>query len=334
MVVVGTKKKQKDSQEKGREKMKRFVMDRVYGMFLGGGCGDAIGSCFEFKGKRYIEETATDAFFKRIHGSETFRTIPGQVTDDTEMAISLMNALLEGKGYKRDVVIKHYRKWLFDTTPFDCGNTIMNALYGKERGTASESNGALMRCFPLSLVLGKNPSYNDFEMVIDEAQITHLNRFVVDCNLVFLFTLSYAITSNSGATEVYEYARNFVKTYKDIIDQKVQDIVLKNEKPDTYTRQIGWCRIAFENAFWHLTHTSTPKEAIVATVREGGDTDTNAAICGALMGAVYGEKSFPQNWRDAVRDCKPDHTTRQPRPKFLWFNNYNERADKLASMFD
>lgn len=304
--------------------------DKVYGMFLGAACGDAIGSCFEFKGLNYIGTVATDDFFKKIRGSEVFGTIPGQVTDDTEMAISLLNALQEKKGvYDRKTVLRHYQKWLFDTHPFDCGNTISSALYGQEKTTHSESNGALMRCFPLALAVLNLPDYNAIETIVDEAQITHLNRFVLDCNIVFLMTLRHALTQKTvDPKKVYEFACGFVKE-SSFLGREVRECVLENQKPESYVKNIGWCKIAFQNSFWQLTHAKTPKEAIVSTVREGGDTDTNAAICGAMMGAVYGESMFPENWRVAIQGCRPDDRTRQPRPRFLWFNNYQERAERI-----
>jgi ADP-ribosylglycohydrolase len=36
------------------------------------------------------------------------------------------------------------------------------------------------------------------------------------------------------------------------------------------------------------------EEAAADTVMRGGDTDTNAAICGALLGAVCGRDAIPE----------------------------------------
>jgi ADP-ribosyl-[dinitrogen reductase] hydrolase len=37
----------------------------------------------------------------------------------------------------------------------------------------------------------------------------------------------------------------------------------------------------------------------------GGDTDTNCAICGALLGAVYGLNAIPERWVNCVLNCRP-----------------------------
>ena len=44
---------------------------------------------------------------------------------------------------------------------------------------------------------------------------------------------------------------------------------------------MGWVLIALQNAFFCLAHHAF-EEALVDTVGRGGDTDTNAAIAGAL----------------------------------------------------
>jgi ADP-ribosyl-[dinitrogen reductase] hydrolase len=53
----------------------------------------------------------------------------------------------------------------------------------------------------------------------------------------------------------------------------------------------------------------------------GGDTDTNAAICGALLGAVYGLDAIPTRWVDPVLNCRPkagNPGVYRPRPECFW----------------
>lgn len=45
------------------------------------------------------------------------------------------------------------------------------------------------------------------------------------------------------------------------------------------------------------------------TIMRGGDTDTNAAICGALLGAVYGRKAVPIQWVESLLKCRPASRT-------------------------
>jgi hypothetical protein len=61
------------------------------------------------------------------------------------------------------------------------------------------------------------------------------------------------------------------------------------------------------------------EEALVVTVMRDGDiTDTNAAICGALLGAVWGRNAIPDQWTECVLNCRPaagQPHVRHPRPE-------------------
>jgi len=79
--------------------------------------------------------------------------------------------------------------------------------------------------------------------------------------------------------------------------------------------------IAFQNALWQLLHAKSLEEGVVDTVMRGGDTDTNAAIAGALMGAVYGREAVPSQWVEKILSCIPkagDSRVHRPRPECFW----------------
>ena len=97
--------------------------------------------------------------------------------------------------------------------------------------------------------------------------------------------------------------------------------------------KMGWVLLAFHNALYQLAHASTFEQAVVDTVMGGGDTDTNGAICGALMGAVLGLSAIPEGWRIKVLNCKPDkqHNAAYLRPPFYWATDAVALADGLLS---
>ncbi|MBK7258984.1 MAG: ADP-ribosylglycohydrolase family protein, partial [Ignavibacteriae bacterium] len=92
----------------------------------------------------------------------------------------------------------------------------------------------------------------------------------------------------------------------------LRDSIKNAEKdpPADYTRQQGWVLIAFHNALWQLRHAPNLEEGVVDTVMRGGDTDTNAAICGALLGAVYGLHAVPQTLGDLPAAVPPPEAGR------------------------
>jgi ADP-ribosyl-[dinitrogen reductase] hydrolase len=95
--------------------------------------------------------------------------------------------------------------------------------------------------------------------------------------------------------------------------------------------QQGWVLTAFQNAFRHLASGTPIEDALIETVGEGGDTDTNAVICGALLGAAQGSAAIPARWTMAVLACRPLAETgaKQPRPARYWPDDVALLAEAL-----
>ena len=103
--------------------------------------------------------------------------------------------------------------------------------------------------------------------------------------------------------------------------------------PPDFVRQQGWVLIAFQNALYQLLHAPSMEEGVVDTVMRGGDTDTNAAICGALLGAVHGLEAVPEQWLNALRNCRPQEgnpRVHRPRPECFWPVDALELAERLV----
>ena len=74
----------------------------------------------------------------------------------------------------------------------------------------------------------------------------------------------------------------------------------------------------------------TVEEGLADTILRGGDTDTNAAIAGALLGAVHGREGLPRQWRSMVLSCHPVAGFAQhPRPMACWPVDVFELAERL-----
>ena len=59
-----------------------------------------------------------------------------------------------------------------------------------------------------------------------------------------------------------------------------------------------------EIAFWCALHRRSLEEALIFLVEAGGDTDTNAAVAGALLGARDGQAAIPRRWLDQLGAAK------------------------------
>lgn len=60
--------------------------------------------------------------------------------------------------------------------------------------------------------------------------------------------------------------------------------------------------------------------------RQGGDTDTNGCIGGALLGAYYGADAIPKNWKDTVVKARPKRLKTYPK---VYMGDLEEFAAKL-----
>jgi ADP-ribosylglycohydrolase len=256
---------------------------------------------------------------REITGGGPFNTLAGQPTDDSEMALILAKTLLRLKTYESNAVFQAYLYWL-ETNPFDCGETIMRALTG-QLNPLSQANGVLMRISPLGIFGAfKSPSVI-WENAIEEALLTHPHKVCQDTSALFVSAISQAIREGLKPKALYQSVLSLANERR--IDPSVL-LVLKeaaNRPPDDYVKSQGWALIAFQNAFWQLLHSPNYEEALVDTVGHGGDTDTNAAIAGALLGAVHGLEAIPKRWVVTVLNCRPEKGLEgvyNPRPEIFW----------------
>ena len=86
------------------------------------------------------------------------------------------------------------------------------------------------------------------------------------------------------------------------------------------------------NALWQLMNAESLEEAVIDSVMRGGDTDTNAAITGALVGAVQGRRAIPDQWEKTILNCRPEAGrpgVQRPRPQRFWPVDALELAEGL-----
>ena len=70
-------------------------------------------------------------------------------------------------------------------------------------------------------------------------------------------------------------------------------------------------------SFICLKENLTYEDSIRFTLLQGGDTDTNACIVGALLGACVGYSSLPQEQVNKMLSCDISKGKKSMRPKFL-----------------
>ncbi len=304
---------------------------RAQGCLIGQLAGDALGSLVEFQSPEEIRRSYPDGVRELADGG-TWNTIAGQPTDDSEMAMMLARMLVEHGTYVPEAARDAYVFWL-DSDPFDCGMTIAAGLFGRPNHD-SQANGAMMRVSPLG-IFGAN---YELKQVADwariDASLTHPNLVCQQANALFAMAIAHAIKTGADQQSLYQSILTWAAEM-DVEPELLAAIQEAAEAPPMdYVQQQGWVLIAFRNALWQLLHAANLEEGVVDTIMRGGDTDTNAAICGAMLGAVYGREAIPAQWLDCLLNCRPEtgHPgVQRPRPECFWPVDALDLANRLIS---
>jgi ADP-ribosylglycohydrolase len=61
-------------------------------------------------------------------------------------------------------------------------------------------------------------------------------------------------------------------------------------------RTTGFTLKAMQVGMWCLEHCQDFEESMLMVVHAGGDTDTNGAVAGAVLGALHGAEGIPDRW--------------------------------------
>jgi ADP-ribosylglycohydrolase len=163
----------------------RFDRDRARGCLLGLAVGDALGTTLEF------EKLDAPAFPRMatgphvgVTGGGPFTLLPGQVTDDTEMACCLAESLREKGDLDVADVARRYIEW--SRHAFDVGmqiSQVLEATASGKQGASREfwlardkrpaANGSLMRTAPIGVAFAGCDDLRLAKASIAESAITH-----------------------------------------------------------------------------------------------------------------------------------------------------------------
>jgi ADP-ribosylglycohydrolase/fructose-1,6-bisphosphatase/inositol monophosphatase family enzyme len=315
------------------------VLDRAVGCLLGQVIGDSLGSLVEFTGQAAISARFPDGVRDLADGG-AWNTLAGQPTDDSEMALALARSLVSSGGYDEEAVAAAYVHW-FESGPSDCGSTIARALRvaaqeGEGRAAAargaadahSQANGSLMRVAPIG-IWACDPEAAA-QSAMEDSLLTHPHPVCRAACGGFAAAISAGIRTGSRAA-MLEAAQKVLEGCPDADTIRTALQRAAGGPPADFSHNMSWVPIAFQNAFYHLAAGHPPEQALVTTASAGGDTDTNTAIAGALLGAVDGRGGFPIRWVLPVLTCRPEAAlgAQHPRPDDYWPDDLIDLAEAL-----
>ncbi|TAK84844.1 MAG: hypothetical protein EPO20_13480 [Betaproteobacteria bacterium] len=292
---------------------------RAQGCLLGQAIGDSLGARAESKTAAEIAQLFPQGVRELADGG-TLHVIAGQPTDDSEMALTLARALLREGRYARESVLQAYREWL-QTRPVDITETTERGLLGLHT-TESESNGSLMRVAPIGIQAAGDPAAAA-EVARTDSALTHPNPVCLDACAAYCAAIAAGV---GGATR-----EQMIEAALAQCAGSVREAIERKERPADFSAQPGSVIVALQNAFFHLARSQDLEQALVETAGCGGDADTNAAVAGALLGALHGRDAFPSRWVFPVLACRPlaEAGAPRPRPAAYWPDDLLDLAEAL-----
>jgi ADP-ribosyl-[dinitrogen reductase] hydrolase len=310
--------------------------DRALGCMLGMVIGDSLGSQVEFQTAETIRAAYPDGV-RDLADSPVWKTLAGQPTDDSELGLTLARSLVRCGGYDAEDAVAAYGRW-YASGPFDCGDTTRLA-FGpaamalsdkagaarREADRGSQSNGSLMRIAPIG-VWARDPE-EAAAVASEDSSLSHPHPVCRAACGAFAAAISAALggADRRGMMEAALLVGG-AEVVGDVLRQAAAGVA-----PADFQHHMGWVLIALQNAFFHLAAGTAVEPALIETVGQGGDTDTNAAIAGALLGAADGRASLPMRWVMPVLTCRPDvglHPAR-PRPDEYWPDDLLDLTEAL-----
>ncbi len=315
--------------------------DRSLGCMLGMVIGDSLGSQVEFQDAASIRARYPGGV-RDPEPSPVWRTLAGQPTDDLELGIALARSLVGSGRYDPEDAAAAYGRW-YASGPFDIGGTTALAFGAAasartDKATAarlaadrrSQANGSLMRIAPIG-VWAASPD-EAAAAASEDSGLSHPHPVCRAACAAFAAAISTALAGGdrramlATALRIARDAGPEAAAVAGVLDKAAAGVA-----PAEFQHQMGWVLIALQNAFYHLAAGTALEPALIETVGRGGDTDTNAAIAGALLGAADGRASLPVRWVLPVLTCRPDpdlHAVR-PRPETYWPDDLLELTEAL-----
>ena len=261
--------------------------DRTLGAYLGFAVGDALGATVEFMMPGEIQHAY--GMHRDMIGGGWLKLKPGQVTDDTQMALALGQAIVASGGWNPRAAADAFVGWL-KSRPVDVGNTCRRGIQrymaeGTLAGPPNEGdggNGACMRNLPLAIALLDDDA-GFAGATLEQCHLTHCHP-LSDAATLALGNMARSLLRGGGIKACREVANRLVAEHPVF-------------RFDPYPgRASGYIVDTVQTVLFHFFHTDSFESCVTAVVNRGEDADTTGALAGMLAGAAYGVTDIPGYW--------------------------------------
>eukprot|EP00026_Physarum_polycephalum_P003546 Phypoly_transcript_03559.p1 GENE.Phypoly_transcript_03559~~Phypoly_transcript_03559.p1 ORF type:complete len:574 (+),score=104.59 Phypoly_transcript_03559:204-1724(+) len=319
------------------------ILGCIYGNALGDAVGLATEFMTKAEIKKAYGNAPINypKFKKNYHNC---RWEEGDWTDDTDQMILILETLLETKTADPILYANKLLNWirygfpdLGDNGGMGLGATTSRVVQHKsflqdpiyasadvweKSGRTFAPNGGVMRTSVVGCYHFSNP-----EEIIKNSDIfckvTHADpRCIASCRSVVvaiaellneaqrLVNLHPAKTDEQMLEVIMGRVHEVTRGLLESTEEHIRDFEFYLNAPNLdalkldESQKIGYTFKAMGSGFWGLRSKSSFSETMELLAKEGGDADTNGAVCGALMGCRIGYNALPHEWLAALPNKK------------------------------
>lgn len=310
--------------------LKSLLRSRFRGALVGGAVGDALGFPYEGCSRSYMLALGEE-LTRRYEKHRTGYFPPGQYSDDTQMTLATVEAILAQGEFDGAAIAAHFVPLWRENRIVGRGRATTESIErlisgaadwqssGSEEGRAG--NGAAMRAAPYGLW-----HYDDIDLLIENTKaasgITHTDGRAVAGAVAVAAAVAYNLTHREVILgEFLDFTRGAAsgvsEDFCQHLDQLPRLLSVPEESALAEIATLGLSgpyRECGEGippfvvpsvliAFYYFLRAPHDFDATVGgCLRAGGDVDTTGAISGAISGSFNGDDAVPGNLVEGVPD--------------------------------
>ncbi len=288
---------------------------RFVGSLLGGAFGDVLGAAVEMQPREEILRQHPELLRDFQPTDRGF----GCYTDDTEMALALARSILRAGDVDGEVCAQAYAEAFSPERGY--GRSAIAVLSALQQGAdwqqtgrmlfaeGSFGNGAAMRIAPLGLCYGHLDAETLSRKVRAAVVMTHIHPEAIEAAVLQARTIGLLLQADKlpDPQDLLAVLTGYLpESILNSMLQVLAELLRQKATAEEVIARFG-CGVrsadSWPPALWAaLRYLEDPEEAIVQAVNLGGDSDTIGAMTGALVGALHGERWFPNRWYDNLEN--------------------------------
>ncbi len=189
-------------------------------------------------------------------------------------------------------------------------------------GGKSAGNGALMRCAPIAVrwrddavalarnsVISAVPTHWDVRcgwscVALNIGIAVALRGETIDADAL-IAAAEEAVLASLPELSRYGYEAGMPHSVRIAVEQAAS---LEIGEVEFDGWNLGFTLLALRAGLIPLWRAPDFEQGLRAVVEAGGDTDTNGAVAGAVLGARFGIDTIPQRWRDRIEELREGRT--------------------------